>query len=88
MIRGKRSNIIPTDNITLEERQVPWKSKLKYLGVTIDRTVSHLCQSLYNKVKAVRARLYPTIDRTSTFDLAKKVVLIRIFVLYSMNMTW
>lgn len=51
-----------TNNIILEERQVPWKTDVKY---AIDKglTLSHHCQFLQNKVRAVQTRLYPFLAR-------------------------
>ncbi|KAJ8970979.1 hypothetical protein NQ317_003850 [Molorchus minor] len=67
------------DHVTYGGENIPWTDSVKYLGVTMDRSLTwrmHI-ESTVAKGKAYFRKLYPMIGRDSQLDLRNKLLLIR-----------
>ncbi|KAJ8981033.1 hypothetical protein NQ317_018005 [Molorchus minor] len=67
------------DHVTFGGENIPWTDSVKYLGVTMDRSLTwrmHI-ESTVAKGKACFRKLYPMIARDSQLDLRNKLLLIR-----------
>ncbi|KAJ8977115.1 hypothetical protein NQ317_005243, partial [Molorchus minor] len=67
------------DHVTYGGENVPWTDSVKYLGVTMDRSLTwrmHI-ESTVAQGKACFHKLYPMIGRHSQLDLRNKLLLIR-----------
>lgn len=69
----------PRQNIRLNGEIVPWKTTVRYLGVTLDKklTMTHHVASRVRLVGGVASSLKPIIGRHSTLSLSVKTLLYR-----------
>ncbi|MFS5355118.1 reverse transcriptase family protein, partial [Streptococcus agalactiae] len=65
--------------IVIENKEVPWKNSVTYLGVLLDQrlTFRQHIQTVVDKAKGCIAQLYPLLNRKSQLSLQNKLTLIK-----------
>uniref|UniRef100_V5GNF3 Putative RNA-directed DNA polymerase from transposon X-element n=1 Tax=Anoplophora glabripennis TaxID=217634 RepID=V5GNF3_ANOGL len=76
---SRRYQTRPQGHVKFNGEDIQWATTVKYLGVTLDRTLTwkpHV-EAVTRKAKMVRAKLYPLLCRDSRLCLRNKLTLIR-----------
>lgn len=80
-ITKRKTKQIPSDNLVINNADIPWSSELKYLGLTLDKQLTlkpHILTTI-TKTNAIIRLLYPFINRNSLLENRMKVHLYRTY---------
>lgn len=78
--RKRKDCYLPNSNIKIGGVDVPWESKVKYLGVILDRKIifnDHISYTI-NKVNTTIKILYPFINRKSKLSIENKLIMLKV----------
>lgn len=78
--RKRKHCFLPSSNITINGIIVPWETKVKYLGVMLDKKMlfnEHVGYTL-NKLNITTKMLYPFINRKSLLSIENKLIIFKV----------
>lgn len=80
--RRKCQRFLPTDQVKILNSSIPWKSELKYLGVSLDKTLTFQQHTKIAAEKALKYMgiLYPLLNRKSKLNRFNKITLYKIVI--------
>lgn len=71
----------PKRRIEIDDQKINWKSRAKYLGVTLDKKLRLNEHAItIQKAKRARAALYPVLNRKSPIPLPTRIALYKIYI--------
>lgn len=78
--RRRSQKFLPTDEVNILDTTIPWKSELKYLGLTLDKTLTFKKQTDLAAEKALKymGMLYPLLNRKSKLNKFNKLLIYKI----------
>lgn len=79
----KKARQTPPPPLKINNKEIEWKSDAKYLGVTMDSGMTygkHIMETK-NKIRQLRGRLYPLLNRNSQLNLQNKTTIIKMVVI-------
>lgn len=77
--RRRAQKWLPSEGVTIRNSNIPWQNSVKYLGITIDKSVtfkSHI-DEISEKALKFFAILYPLLNRKSYLNSANKIRIFR-----------
>ena len=79
LITRKRLRNIPHQPFQLNNQEIQWENQAKYLGFTIDKTLTmkYHVENIMNKTQNAIKILYPLIHRRSTLNTENKMLLFK-----------
>lgn len=83
MFSGNRARLMPNSDLSLLSRQIPWCTRVKYLGVWLDRRLSfsyHISEAVKRASQAM-GRIGWLIGRRSRMSLRNKLTIYKSFIL-------
>lgn len=78
--RRRCQEFLPNDEVNILNTTIPWKSELKYLGLTLDKTLTFKKQTELAAEKALKymGMLYPILNRKSKLNYFNKLLIYKI----------
>lgn len=70
---------LPSEEITIRNSRIAWSNSIKYLGVTLDKTLTFKTQTdlIADKALKLLGMLYPLLSRKSRLNTANKILIYR-----------
>lgn len=70
---------LPSEGITIRDTEIHWTNSIKYLGLTIDKTMTFNSNTDLSSNKAVKflGMLYPLLNRKSRLNTANKLIIFK-----------
>lgn len=77
--RRRCARLLPANEVSIQNSSIPWRNELKYLGVTLDKTLTfrqHIDLTVEKTLKYIGI-LYPLINRQSKLNKCNKLILFK-----------